>query len=164
MKNNMTTMFIIVLSALACTAVSAKGGNALSSTDSTTIIMAVLNVHAKMTEAANSPDPEKMFEFILDAGPGTIIQNGVFMKSRQDALEAVKRGMQSVVRVERSFNQTRVSVLAPDAALLTGEGVTAITLDDGRTITSPFALTEVFVLRDGKWMVLHGHHSVPAFR
>jgi uncharacterized protein (TIGR02246 family) len=151
----------ITLLLIACPAARANAGAALSSTDTTTIIKAVLNVHAKMTEAANGPDAEKMFEFILDAGPGTIIQNGVFMKSRQDALEAVKRGMQGVARVERSYDQTRVSVLAHDAALLTAEGNTTVTLDDGRIISSPFALTEVFVLRDGKWKVLHGHHSVP---
>jgi uncharacterized protein (TIGR02246 family) len=122
---------------------------------------AVLEAHDRMTRAAAEPDAEKMFAFILDAGPGTIIQNGVYMKSRQEALEAVKQGLQGVSKVERSFNQTRVTVLAPDAALLTGEGTATMTLNDGRVLSSPFAVTEVFVLRNGEWKMLHGHHSVP---
>ena len=122
---------------------------------------AVLEAHSGMTAAALDPDAEKMFAFILDAGPGTIIQNGVYMNSRQDALDAVKRGMQSIMKLERAFNRTRVTVLSPCAALLTGEGTTTVTLLDGRVISSPIALTEVFVLKDGEWKLLHGHHSVP---
>ena len=160
-------MEILILSAsfmLGWMAVHAGDCNRPAGADSAAVVKAVLETYAQMTKAAQSPDAEKMFEWILDAGPGTIIQNGVFMKSRQDALDAVKRGMLNVVKVERVFNQTRVTVLAPDAALLTGEGTTSITLDDGRTFGSPFSLTEVFVLRDGQWKVLHGHHSVPNTR
>jgi hypothetical protein len=122
---------------------------------------AVLEAHDRMTRAAAEPDAEKMFAFILDAGPGTIIQNGVYMNSRRDALDAVKKGLQGVEKVERSFDQTRVTVLSPNAALVTGDGTTTITLMDGRVFTSPFAVTEVFVLRNGEWKMLHGHHSVP---
>jgi hypothetical protein len=87
-----------------------------------------------------------MFEYILDAGPGTIIQNGVFMRSRSEAVEAVRKGFQGVATVDRVFNQTQGTVLAPGVALLTGEGSTAITNGDERTFSRPFAVTEVFVL------------------
>jgi hypothetical protein len=161
MKNRMKTMISIVMFMITCTTVHAKDFAPLTGADSAAVTKAVLEIHAKMTAAAENPDPDKMFEFILDAGPGTIIQNGVFMKSRQDALESVRRGMRSVVKANRTYSQTRVTPLAPGAALLTGEGIASITLDDGRVISRPFALTEVFVLKEGKWMVLHGHHSVP---
>ncbi len=140
----------------------AKDCKPLTGADSAAVVKAVLDVHAKMTEAANNPDAGKMFETILDAGPGTIIQNGVFMESKQDALESVRRGMQGVARMSRVYNQIRVTVLSRDIALLTGEGTASIRLDDFRTLSRPFAVSEVFVLRDGQWMVLHGHHSVPA--
>ncbi len=145
---------------LSCGLLAADNG-ALCDSTRQAIEKAVLEAHSKMTAAAQDPDAEKMFAFILDAGPGTIIQNGVYLNSRQDALEAVKKGMEGVAKVERSFKQTHVTVLAPDIALLTGYGTTTITLMDGRVISSPIALTELFVLRDGEWKLLHGHHSVP---
>jgi hypothetical protein len=34
------------------------------------------------------------------------------------------------------------------------------TLADGREMNSRFAVSLVFVLRDGRWKVLHGHYSM----
>jgi uncharacterized protein (TIGR02246 family) len=151
----------VITIALFCGSLHAAEIDTLADSTRQAVEKAVLEVHERMTKAAQDPDAEKMFSFILDAGPGTIIQNGVYMKSRQDALEAVRNGLQGVSKVGRSYNQTRVTVLSPEAALLTGNGTTTITLMDGREFDSPFAVTELFVLRNGEWKLLHGHHSVP---
>jgi hypothetical protein len=151
----------VVLPAILCVSLRAADRATLADSTRQAVEKAVLEVHARMTKAAQDPDAEKMFAFILDAGPGTIIQNGVYMKSRQDALESVKKGLQGVEKVERSYNQNRVTVLSPEAALLTGDGTTTITLMDGRVFGSPFAVTELYVLRNNEWKILHGHHSVP---
>jgi ketosteroid isomerase-like protein len=52
-------------------------------------------------------------------------------------------------------------VLASDLALLTGRGTTAVTLSDGRELTSVFAASLLFARRDGRWLLCHGHYSVP---
>ena len=161
MNKRLTFSIVAVLTVILWNGIDAADRDTLADSTRKAVEKAVLEAHEKMTKAAQDTDAEKMFAFILDAGPGTIIQNGVYMNSRQDALESVKKGLQGVSKVERSFNQTLVTVLAPDAALLTGEGTTAMTLKDGRMFTSPFAVTEVFVLRSGEWKMLHGHHSVP---
>jgi hypothetical protein len=162
MKTRSMAYMACALLILAAVSIHAKDCKPLSGADSAAVVKAVLDVHAKMTDAANSPEADKMFEFILDAGPGTIIQDGVLMQSRQEAIESVRAGMKGVLRVERSYDRTRVFVLSKDAALLAANGSATFILEYGRTITRPFAVSEVFVLRDGKWMVLHGHHSVPA--
>jgi len=161
MNNRAILSAALSFALLFCPALHAADNGALCDSTRQAVEKAVLEAHSRMTAAAQDPDPEKMFAFILDAGPGTIIQNGVYLNSRQDALEAVKKGMEGVAKVERSFKQTRVTVLASELALLTGYGTTTITLMDGRVISSPIALTELFVLRDGEWKLLHGHHSVP---
>ena len=125
---------------------------------------AVLEVHVRMSKASEAGDTEKMFESIYELGPGTIIDDGVMRMTREEALDAVKRGLQSVTKVERKYNRTHITVLAPTVALLVGEGVATFVLADGRRLTSRFAVSEVFVLRDGKWSVVHGHHSVPNVR
>ena len=121
----------------------------------------VLEVHERIAEAGLSTDPTEMFGYILDAGPGTIIQNGVLMESKAEALASVKKGMEGVARVKRSFDRIYVKLLSADAALLAGSGKTVIELHDGRTFESPIALTEVFVRKDGNWKMINGHHSVP---
>jgi ketosteroid isomerase-like protein len=161
MKRMTIVPILPVLTSLFCSGLLAADSGAFCDSTRQAVEKAVLETHSRMTAAAQDRDAEKMFAFILDAGPGTIIQNGAYLNSRQDALEAVKKGMEGVTKVERSFKQTRVTVLASDIALLTGNGTTTITLMDGRVISSPIALTELFVLKDGEWKLLHGHHSVP---
>jgi hypothetical protein len=52
-------------------------------------------------------------------------------------------------------------VISDEAALLTGNGTSTVTLGDGRRLSGPFAVSLVFVQRDGAWKVLHGHYSTP---
>ena len=122
---------------------------------------AVLEANAKMIQAAENLDAEGFMEWILDAMTGPVIQDGKLMVTRQEALEAVRRGFQGVASVKYHLDRTYVKVISAEVALLTGEGTTTATLDDGRTFSAPFALSEVFVLREGKWKVLHAHQSVP---
>lgn len=46
-------------------------------------------------------------------------------------------------------------------AVVTGEGLTSATLDDGRTLSRRFAQSVVLVLTDGDWKVFHAHRSFP---
>jgi uncharacterized protein (TIGR02246 family) len=122
---------------------------------------AVLETNAQMTAAANRLDAEAFFEYILETEQGLIIQNGALFKTRREALESVKRGFQGMVKLDRRFENPQVTVISPDAALLTAEGSTTATLSDGRTVNSRFAVSLVFVRKDGQWKLLHGHYSMP---
>ena len=122
---------------------------------------AVLETNAKMTAAANSLNADAFFEYILDSAKGVIIQNGTLFKSRQEALEAVRRGFLGIAKLERQIDNPQVTVVSPELALLTGEGTTHATFTDGREITTHFAVSLIFQLKDGQWKVLHGHYSTP---
>jgi hypothetical protein len=122
---------------------------------------AVLETHARIMEAERSRDADKFFEFIPDFDKGLIIQDGTLFKTRQEALDTVRAGFQAVAKVERTYEQTYVTVLSSQAALLTAKGTSSITLSDGRTLGGPFAASMVFVLRDGQWKLLQGHYSTP---
>lgn len=128
---------------------------------SNSIIQAVLATNARMIEAANRLDTDEFFAFIVVSDESRIIQDGKLFKTRAEAMAAVRQGSQGIAKLERRFEDQHVTVLAPDAALLTAEGATAVTLQDGRTIHSRFAVSLVFVLRDAKWKLLHGHYSLP---
>ena len=122
---------------------------------------AVLEAHHQMTAAAEALDAEGFFAFILDSARGPVIQDGRLFANRADALEAVRRGFEGMASVERVYEATDVTVISEETALLTGNGTSTVTLQDGRRLDGRFAVSLVFVLRDGAWRVLHGHYSIP---
>jgi uncharacterized protein (TIGR02246 family) len=125
---------------------------------------AVLETNAGMMQAANSLDADAFFAYILDSEQTLIIQNGAMFRTRQEALETVKQGFTGFAKMDRRFENPRVTVISPDAALLACEGTVSATLADGRSVTNRFAVSLVFVRKEGQWKVLHGHYSMPANR
>jgi ketosteroid isomerase-like protein len=121
----------------------------------------VLETNARMTAAANRLDADAFFAFILDSDRGLIVQNGVRFRSRGEALAAVKRGFAGVAKMDRRFENLQVTVISSHCALLTAEGATTATLDDGRMLDSRFAVSLVFVRSGADWRLLHGHYSMP---
>ena len=126
---------------------------------------AVLKTHIQMTQADNNLDVNEFFSYILDFNnKGLIIQDGRLFKTRKEAYEIVKTGFEGIAKLKRTYEQTHVTVISPETALLTAQGISTVTLTDGQTFNGPFAVSMVFVLRDGKWKVLHGHDSIPNAR
>jgi hypothetical protein len=122
---------------------------------------AVLKTHIQMTKADINLDVDKFFSYILDFDKGLIIQDGRLFKTRQEAYEVVKKGFEGISQLKRTYEQTHVTAISPETALLTAQGTSTVTLSDGQTFSSPFAVSMVYILRDGQWKVLHGHYSVP---
>lgn len=121
---------------------------------------AVLAVNDAMIAAANRLDVDGLFEYILESTQPVIVQNGVIFRTRAEAFAAVKRGMQGIAKLERRIENPQVTVIAPDAALLVGDGNVTATYESGATASTRFAVSLLFVRRDGRWKVLHGHYSM----
>lgn len=154
--NNLRRLLLLVL----------VGANALPSSAATApeqsaVVDAVLAANASMTEAADRLDTDAFFAGIVDSDESRIIQDGKLFKTRAEAMAAVRAGGAGVASIERRFDDPHVTVLAPDVALLTAAGKTAVTLQDGRAFEGQFAVSLVFVQRDGEWKLFHGHYSVP---
>ena len=132
--------------------------------DRVAIKKAILAANIELTKAANSMDADRFFQSIIGTEPGCIIQDGKLYANRQDALDTVRMGFESAQKVTRRFDQTHVTVISSEAALFTGTGKSHISFYSGRTIDSPFAVSLIFILKDGKWKVLHGHYSAPSPR
>jgi hypothetical protein len=125
------------------------------------ITKAVLAANDKFIQAANSMDADAFFETIIGNEPGCIISDGKVYANREDALVDVRMGFESVQAMTRTYDQTHVTVLSATTALFTGKGKSHVSTYSGRTIDSPFAVSLVFVLKEGQWQVLHGHFSMP---
>jgi hypothetical protein len=133
----------------------------LAASEKARIEQEVLTANEQLNKAAESLDVGKFFDWILDEAPGPIIQDGRLFRTREEAKAVVEAGYQGVESLDRTFNQTFVTVLSKESALLTSSGISKIVLTDGRSLEAPFAVSLVFVLRDGQWKILQGHYSVP---
>ena len=122
---------------------------------------AVLARLAEIQNAAQALDPDKVFSFVLENDTGALAQNGKLFLTRREALESTRQGFQGVQKVDYRFDQQHVTLLAPTVALVTGEGSSSATTDDGRRFTTRFAQSVVFVLTNGEWKVFHAHRSFP---
>ncbi len=134
--------------------------HALCKEKTAAIQKAVLASHREMVKAMEKLDVEKFHEYIIESGKGTIVQEGNVM-TREESLERTNKRLDGVAKVEYEFSQEIVNVLSPEAAIYIGKGKSSVTLETGQVFNNDFAVTSVFVLKDGKWMVVHGHHSIP---
>jgi hypothetical protein len=124
------------------------------------IEQAVIAKNAEVTSCAEQLDAEKLYDMIIEGGTGTIIQNGRVL-TRQEALDSTKIAYEGISSQKIEFTQQNVNVLSPEIAVFTGMGKSVFTTNSGETFTSNFAVTSVFVLKDGEWKIVHGHHSRP---
>ena len=122
---------------------------------------AIIDVHAKMQQVAQQGKVDSLYNYVLDIANGVIIEDGKLRRTRQEALEATRQGMQQLKDLSYSYNQKYITMISPTAALWVGEGMSSATLKDGRQISVPFAETIVFVMAAGQWKVLHAHRSIP---
>lgn len=158
---SMRKFVMVAVILVSVTLVMALQGGVDGSGDQAAIEKAVLEANTRMTQAEKSLDADRLLAFILDSDKGPIIQDGRLFKTRTEALETIRAGFQGIAKIDRQYDQTYVTVLSPETALLTGTGSSTATLADGRALSRPFAVSLVFVLRDGRWKVLQGHYSTP---
>ena len=140
----------------------ADGG--LTRADTKSVEDAVLAVSAEMTRAGEAVDADRLFSYMLETDKGSVIQNGAFLATRQEALERVRGNLRGIKGIQYRWQRQYVTVLSPEVALLTAEGESVATTAAGDTFTTPFAQTVVFVLRDGSWKAIHAHQSSPRVR
>ena len=125
---------------------------------------AVLRTSAEMARAGEAVDAERLFSFMLDTDKGSVIQNGVFLATRAEALQRVKANLRGISKIEYRWKRQHVTVLSAEVALLTAEGESVATTTEGQVFTTPFAQTVLFVMREGHWKALHAHQSSPQIR
>jgi hypothetical protein len=133
---------------------------ALSKEQTEAIQKAVLASHREMIKAMKKLDVEKFYDYIIESGEGTIVQEG-FWATRKKSLERTKKNLEGVKQINYEFSKEIVNVLSPETAIFIGRGKNTVTQDTGEVAYIDFAVTSVFVLKDGTWKMVHGHYSIP---
>jgi ketosteroid isomerase-like protein len=162
MNSRKTITLIIVSGSLIIAAVGVSQGQSSRNSTSSEVQKAVLARLAEIQDAAQALDPDKVFSFVMENDKGALAQNGELFLTRKEALESIKQGFQRVQKVSYRFDEQHVTSLSPTVALVVGEGESSATLDDGRTLSTHFVQSVVFVLTNGEWKVFHSHRSFPS--
>jgi hypothetical protein len=139
----------------------ASFGQSGSQADTKAIEAAVLAVHADMTRAGEAGDADRLFSYMLETDKGSVVQNGVLLATRREALEQVRANLGRVSKIQYRWTREMVTALSPESAILVAEGESTVTTTSGDTFTAPFVQTVVFVLRGGAWKAIHAHQSSP---
>jgi hypothetical protein len=144
----MQDLMTLVLMILLLTAAAGRGQSG-SQPSTQAIESAVLAVHAEMTRAGEARNADRLFSYMLDTDKGSVVQNGVLLTTRREALEQVRANLSRVSKIQYHWTRELVTVLSPESAVLVAEGESTATTASGDTFTAPFVQTVVFVLRDG---------------
>ena len=152
---------VIVSACLIIAAVAVSQGQSSRSSSPLDVQKSVLAQLAKIQDAAQALDPDQVFSFVMENDKGALAQNGKLYLTRKEALESTRQGFQGLQKVNYRFDAQHVTLLSPTVALAVGEGESSATLDDGRTLSTHFVQSVVFVLTNGNWKVFHSHRSFP---
>ena len=133
----------------------------MTDSDRVTIENEISSVIVSIMKAAEHADVDKMFAPVLDSEESVFIRNGQLLHSRQETLDFYKKAFQGLQKVEYRMDRQLITVLSPQIVLVTWEGQSTAIINDGRTFTSRFAQTIVFV-KENDWKILHIHTSAPA--
>lgn len=125
------------------------------------IEQAIVDVQAKMQQAAQQGDADALYTYVLEMDKGVIIEDGRIRWTRQEALNSTKQGLQGLKDLSYVYTERHITVISPTMALWVGEGTSSATLQDGRQISAPFAESVLFMQKDGQWKVFHAHRSAP---
>lgn len=158
--NSRKVITLTFVSALLIIAAVSQGQSSKSSA-SPDAQKAVLARLAEIQGAAQALDPDKVFSFVMENDTGALAQNGKLLLTRKEALESTKQGFQTLQKVSYRFDEQHVTLLSPTVALAVGEGESSATLSDGRTLSTHFVQSVVFVSTNGEWKVFHSHRSFP---
>jgi ketosteroid isomerase-like protein len=160
MSNSLRVILLLICIPVLCTTQNNTKGR-IPVDQQQAIESAILDVHAKMKQAAEQRDVEALYKYVLEMDKGVIIEDGRIRWTRQEALNSTRQGLQGLKDLSYTYTQKYVTVISPTVALWVGKGTSSATLEDGRQISVPFAESIVFVQKNGQWKVFHAHRSFP---
>jgi len=113
-----------------------------------------------LAQAANALGADPLDRMLASDPELTWASDGHLLAISHDSMISLYRSFyHSLRRMDFAWDTLRVSVLGPDAAVLSGVGHFAVTDTSNQTDQQAVAVTYVFVRRDHGWQLLHGHAS-----
>lgn len=133
--------------------------SAMSQAERSAVEDSIRHLAATFIEADSQRDADRVMSLFTDSSDVTIVSDGLLRPSRESFAEALTALYDSVRNLEIIEDEARITVLGPDAAVLTAVYRYSRADTTGRTSEGQAALTYVCARRDGKWQIIHYHFS-----
>lgn len=115
----------------------------------------------ELINGAEQVDVDRCFANFTDAYDSGFIDNGVFYPTLDSMIDVFRSGFSRLRSQEIEMSETRISVLAPNVAILTTHGSFTETDTSNNTSDSRFALTLAYAKVGEEWKIVHAHQSFP---
>ncbi|MFC1607840.1 nuclear transport factor 2 family protein [Candidatus Latescibacterota bacterium] len=148
---------VLVVSLIACK----NAAPPMTDTERSAIEKQLIAQHNEITGAASRLDAEAVFSHFIDNERGILAFEGSLIMTREDGVNLVSEIYKDFQKITTEMNEEYVTVITPETAVYKGVGRSTYFPKSGDSSSITFAITIVFVLRDGEWKVLHMHESAP---
>jgi uncharacterized protein (TIGR02246 family) len=154
LKNFILCLFVILF--IGCTSQEPKP---LTENERATIIDEIMELTTDWANAHNRMDPEKAIEFYDSTGDLMYAENGVFFANRDSIYSFLKGFYASTKSMDVQWQQRVVIPLSQNAATMSGSFHFKALFKDESSFEGNPMFTGVFVKRNDKWVLIHGHES-----
>ena len=113
----------------------------------------------KMVKAAEQLNYDLLTQGVDDRHHAGFITNSTYFEQFDTLIKAFKDRAQGVVSQKISFENKKITVLSDRIVLLTANGKSVATVNNGNTFTGDFFWTFVYEKIDGQWKVIQSHQS-----
>ena len=151
---------LLAVVAVACQSNAGPSDSPMSEAQRTAIADTVTALTRAVIDGGNHVDADATFQRFAGGDDAAHMNMGT--RYTRDSLVATYRTIFG--RLERQqidVGTPTVTVLGPDAAVLSATGQFSATPKTGAVLASPFAWTFVWARRDGTWSLVHSHQSTP---
>ena len=121
----------------------------------------IIAKHREMSELSSQLDAEKVWDFFIENNHGIYAIEGALTLTYDEAVNSGRESYNSLEWMKTDMQQEYAAVLSPESALFTGTGTVSGKIKSGDSFSVPFAITVVYVLRNGEWKAVHMHESTP---
>jgi hypothetical protein len=131
----------------------------LTDQEKQTITNSIMDLTTNWAIANNNMNADKAIEFWDSSSELMYAENGKFFPNRDTIYSFIKSFYQSAKSIEIKWEQRVVIPLSINAASMSGYFHVKAVFKSGDTFEANSMFTGVFVKKNTKWVLIHGHES-----
>jgi len=155
----LTFLMVVSLSCQNKTPVSDSFSNDTSSTSKAQITAEILELTQSWANAHNSMNPDKAIELWDSSKDMMFAENGEFFPDRDSVYNYLKEFYKTTTSMNVEWKQRAVIPLSQNSASMSGNFNAHAVFKSGEVFDINSKFTGVFVRKNGKWVLIHGHES-----
>jgi len=153
-----TICFVLIFAAILVFACNNQKEKVLTNEEKSTVENEISVATLNLFKAFESLDANKAYSFILQNEDFAEASMGKLITDHRAILDTMKLHLGSFQKERISITNQKIYVINMDAAVISLASTGEITFKNGAEIKAPFALTILWVKKDGEWKVAHYHN------